>query len=54
LQSEDFYFYIKALGAKKTASNPVGINARIQRNSDWMNSYFQQNGFPPMGDPVAP
>jgi hypothetical protein len=45
-------FYIKALGAKRTGSNPMGINGRFQRNSDWMNNYFQQNGFPPMSDPV--
>jgi Pretoxin HINT domain len=44
-------FYIKALGAKRT--NPSGLNARFERNPGWVNNYFQQNGFPPMGDPVA-
>ena len=46
-------FYIKALGAKRTSANATGLNSRFQRNSDWMNNYFNQNGFPPLGDPIA-
>lgn len=46
-------FYIKALGAKRTGTNPGGINGRFERSPGWMNNYFQQNGFPPMSDPVA-
>ena len=45
-------FYIKALGAKRTGTNPIGINGRFQRDPAWVNNYFQKNGFPPMGDAI--
>lgn len=46
-------FYIKALGAKGTSLNKTGLNGRFERNPEWVNNYFEQNGFPPLGDPVA-